>query len=169
MGEFKELPNGYKYKLNKELDYDDKLCNAEIEVVRYGSKTENLWEIQRYIKELIEDIMNSAFKENHNGFNVNGNLVQISGNIYSLDWTIKMKKNKYELLMKYCIGNQIKVNSGELKGQVGFYFVKEEGKIIKRINEYILIHGDEHSLKSMAFRFVEDEEQLTYEDIMDKI
>lgn len=169
MGEYRELTNGYSYKLTKKLEYDDELCSAEIEVVRYGHKTENLWEIQRYTKELIEDIMKSTFKERYIDFSEMGNLVQISGNIYSLDWTIKMKKNKYELLMKFCIGNQIKVISGELKGQVGFYFVKEEGKIIKKISEYILIHGDECSLKKMTFKFVEDDEQLTYEDIMDKI
>ena len=89
--------------------------------------------------------------------------------MYSLDWTIKAKKNKYEQLMKYCIGNQNKVTYSELNGQVGFYFVKEEGKIIKKTSEYILIYGEEFSLKNMIFRFVEDDEQLTYEDIMDKI
>lgn len=35
MEKFKELTNGYEYKLNKEIEYDDKLCTVEIEVVRY--------------------------------------------------------------------------------------------------------------------------------------
>lgn len=88
--------------------------------------------------------MKSVFKNKYINFNESGNLVQIRGNIYSLDWTIKMKKNKYEQLMKYCIGNQVKAVSGVsgvLNGQVGFYSVKEEGKISK----YILINGDEFS------------------------
>jgi len=108
--------------------------------------------------------MKSAFKDYYIDFSENCNLVQISDNIYSLDWTIKAKKNKYELLMKFCISNQIKVISKKIKGQVGFCFVKKDGEIIKRISEYILIHGDECSLKNITVKFVEDYEQLTYED-----
>lgn len=164
MSEFREIINGYKYKLIDKILYDEKLCSVDIEITRYGSKTDNLGEIDRYVAELITDIMDNHFEDKYKSFNTNGCLRQKTDNIYELDWTIKMKKDKYKLLKKFCEGNEVEILSGVLKNKKGKYIVKQQGTIIKRIIECVSIVNDEYELKGISFKFSDDYDQIAYEE-----
>lgn len=164
MGEFREIINGYQYKLIDEILYDENMCSVNIEVNRYGDKTENPDEIDRYVAELITDIMNNHFEEKYKSFNTNGCLEQKIDNIYKLDWVIKMKKDKYKILKKFCEGNEVEILSGVLKNKKGKYVVKQQGNILKKIIEYVSIGNVEYELKGISFKFSDDYDQIAYEE-----
>jgi hypothetical protein len=165
MLEFRDLPNGYSYKLLNDIDCDGQLCIAEIEIERYGAKTQNISEISRYTEELIEDIMKNYFQEKYKSFDIRGSLQQKGDNIYELNWTVRMKQDKFKYLKKYCEGCKITVLSGELTGKSGIFCVEQNGRIFKKVVEYIKTGQQKYNLRGVEFRFLEDTDQMTYEDI----
>lgn len=166
MSEFKEISNGYKYKLVNNISCDGQMCSVDIEIERYGSKTDNIDEINRYISELITVIMKNDFKEKYKSFNTSGCIRQVSNNTYELDWTINMKKGKYKILKEFCEGNEIEILSGALINKKGKYVVKEKGSVFNRITEYACIENKEYELKGFVFKFSDDYDQITYEEII---
>ncbi len=164
MSEFKEISNGYKYNLVDNISCDGQMCSVDVEIERYGNKTENIDEINRYISELITEIMRNDFKEKYKSFNTNGCIRQISNNIYELDWTINIKKSKYKILKEFCEGNEIEILSGALINKKGKYVVKEKGSVFKKFIEYAYIENKEYELKGIDFKFLDDYDQITYEE-----
>lgn len=166
MSEFKEISNGYKYKLVNNISCDGQMCSVDIEIERYGSKTDHIDEINRYISELITKIMNDDFEEKYKSFSTNGCMEHRKENIYELNWTVDMKKSKYKILKEFCEGNEIEILSGVLINKKGKYAVKEKGSVFKKIIEYVYIENKEYELKGLDFKFSDDYDQITYEEII---
>lgn len=168
MFDFYEVVNGYKYRLIEKIECDSQLCIAKFEVERYSYKVENIDEIYRYIPELVENLMKNCYKGKYQGFNTNGCLQQIDDNSYQLYWTVKMKQDKFSQLKEYCEDHEIRILEGDFNGKSGLYKVEKQGKIKKKIEEFTAVEGKEVRLKNVKFEFVDYNDQISYEDIMQR-
>ncbi|WP_461207593.1 hypothetical protein [Clostridium sp. DL1XJH146] len=164
MSEFREVINGYKYKIVSDFIYDTDLCTVNIEVERYAYKVTNIEEIDRYLSELIICIMKNDIKEKCKGFSTNGCMKHIKDNIYELNWIVDIKISKYNLLKEFCEGRELKLLSGELKNKIGIYVVEEKGLVLKKIIEYVEIDNIRYELKEIEFEFLDIYDQITYEE-----
>lgn len=167
MGGLTKINNGYEYKLIGDITYYTSICSIDFELYRYGYPVTNIDEIYRYTDKLIISIMKNHYSEKYSDFSLNGCLGKIRDNIYSLDWEVKIKFNKYKALKTYCSGEKVNILSGVFRGQEGIFDVKETGIIFKRIYQFILINNNEEKIEDIEFEFKDYENQITYEEILE--
>lgn len=165
------LKDGYKYRKIEELAFDNSLCSAKIELFKENQKVVNRDEVENLMDLVIEDLMQDEYFDKRKvvNYSLNGNVIHEIENLYTVHWPITpLFSYKLEQLEEYCNGKEIEVLSGEFKNKIGLYEARKTRNFERKIEEYIKIDGIYYDLLKVEFEFVNKDDQLSWESIMEE-